>query len=300
MNASGSAPGRAVAGVVATAVPSAVVAREVGTAPTSRVPSIGPVRSSRPLVLGVLGGSGGVGASCLGAAIATRAAVRGEEVLVVDSDPAFGRIDALFDRDGVVGVRWADLAGARGALQGRALLDLLPHSADGVRILAGGGRILATGEPELPNAATMTHVLAALVAPGTAPDVVVLDLHRAAPALAEMAALCRDLVLVVGSSVGALACVAPAAQLVRALAPTTCRAWLAHRGPRSRRDVADAVAEATGLPLVAYVADEPALDERLARGCAPGSGKGPLAAAAATVLRRLDAPGERRGWEPGA
>ncbi len=295
MNASRIAAERTVAGVPATGVPPSLIARAARTAPTARAPSLGPVTSPRPVVLGVLGGSGGVGASCLAAAVATGAAARGEETLVADSDPVFGRIDALFDRDGVVGVRWADLAGARGRLEGRALLDLLPQSADGVRILAGGGRAPAAGEPSVPSGATMTHVLAALVAPGVGPDVVVLDLHRAAPALAEMAALCTDLVLVVGSSVSALACAEPAAQLVRALAPPTCRSWLAQRGPRSRRDVADLVADATGLPLITHVADEPALDERLARGCPPGSGKGPLAAAAATVLRRLDAPREGTG-----
>lgn len=251
------------------------------------------------VVLGVLGGSGGVGASCLAAAVATRAAVRGACALVVDSDPTFGRLDALFDLDGVAGVRWGDLAGARGRLDGAALLGMLPRSAEGVRVLAGGGQVLGEGESE-PRPETMASAVAALVGHSGSPTVTVLDLQRAAPALAHLSVFCSDIALVIGSGVSALACAEPAARRARALTPTTGRCWLAQRGPRSRRDVADAVAEATGLPLLTFVDDDPGLDERLARGCAPGTGKGPLASAGSTVLRRLasGAAGSPRG--PGA
>ena len=253
---------------------------------------------SGPVVLGVLGGSGGVGTSCLAAAVATRMAARGDSTLIVDSDPTFGRLDALFDRDGVAGVRWADLAGAQGSLEGRALLDVVPRSAEGVRILAGGGQPVAPDELEVPSAATMTGVLTALLAPEAGLDVVVLDLHRAAPPLAQWCVLCADLVLVVGSGVSALACATTAARLVQTLAATSCRLWLAQRGPRTRRDVADVVADAIGLPLIAFVTDDPGLDERLARGRPPGTGKGPLAGAADVVVRRLGAPREGHDGEP--
>ena len=81
-------------------------------------------------------------------------------------------------------------------------LFVLVHMVGNLKLLAGRTQMDAyaqwlreVGEPALPHGSVLwalrvvlllcllVHVLAALVAPGVGPDVVVLDLHRAAPAL---------------------------------------------------------------------------------------------------------------------
>ena len=69
------------------------------------------------LVLGVVGARGGVGASTLAAALAARGARRTASVLV-DLDAAAPGLDLLVGLEDDPGVRWPDLAGAAGAIDG--------------------------------------------------------------------------------------------------------------------------------------------------------------------------------------
>ncbi|MGZ4743893.1 MAG: P-loop NTPase [Oryzihumus sp.] len=65
-------------------------------------------------VIGVVGGSGGVGATVLAAALATRAAATGRTVACVDGDVLGGGLDVTFGLEQEPGLRWPDLAAALG------------------------------------------------------------------------------------------------------------------------------------------------------------------------------------------
>ena len=97
-------------------------------------------------VVGVVGGSGGAGASTLSCWLAHEAAERRVETLLVDGDPCGGGLDASLGSGDVPGVRWPDLADVRGTLNPVQLVSALPQvsgfallSGDSGEARAGGG-----------------------------------------------------------------------------------------------------------------------------------------------------------------
>src|SRR5450631_1703863 len=86
-------------------------------------------------IIGVVGGSGGVGASVLSAAIAIRAAQAGLRTVCLDGDRLGGGLDVTLGIEQERGVRWPDLPGARGRIDGPELLRALP-TVDGVAVLS--------------------------------------------------------------------------------------------------------------------------------------------------------------------
>lgn len=74
-------------------------------------------------VVGVLGGSGGVGASSFAAALAAAAG----SALLIDVDVVGGGIDVLLDIEAVSGARWSGLRLAGGRLDPATLLGGLPR-----------------------------------------------------------------------------------------------------------------------------------------------------------------------------
>jgi secretion/DNA translocation related CpaE-like protein len=234
-------------------------------------------RGRAGLVVGVLGGCGGAGGSVLAAALAGVAADRGVEVLLVDGDPLGGGVDLLLGAEDAPGLRWPDLASARGVVRGAVLRDGLPQGA-GVRFL-GWDRQQPVDVP----AAAMEAVLDA---GRHGHDLVVVDLPRRDDP-ATLAALWRldVLFLVVPARVQA------AAAASRALARVTRHAGdirLVVRGPSPAGLSATAVADAVGLPLTARCAAEPGLAAALDRGEPPGSRRrGPLARTCRHLLADL-------------
>ena len=83
-------------------------------------------------IIGVAGGSGGVGASVLTAAIAAKA---GLCPVALDGDRLGGGLDVTLGLEQERGARWPDLQGTRGCVDGPALLRRLP-SVDGVCVLS--------------------------------------------------------------------------------------------------------------------------------------------------------------------
>lgn len=249
----------------------------------------------RARCVGVAGASGGIGTSCLAAALATQAARRGDAVLCADATPSGGGIDALFDVESRPGARWPDLAQARGRLDGSALLRHLPVSSDGVHVLSAAAAGAdsppraeeSAGTAGSAGAAAGAGPRAVLAALAGVVDLVVLDLGAADSGLGGVLPPpgVSDLVLVVGAGVPALARAGRAAAVATAAAVD--RVWLAQRCPRGGAHLADLVAEKLGLPLIGVVLDDPRLDDALARGIAPGAGRGRLADAAAGLWTAL-------------
>jgi len=120
-------------------------------------------------IIGVVGGSGGVGASVLTAAIAVRAAQACLRPVCLDGDRLGGGLDVTLGVEQERGVRWPDLAGARGRIDGSELLARLP-SVDGVWVLS------FDRARDVPLVAEIVREV--LLALSAAADVIVVDLPR--------------------------------------------------------------------------------------------------------------------------
>ncbi len=88
-------------------------------------------------VLAVMGCGGGAGASTFAATLALAAASASLRVLLVDADPLGGGLDVLLGIEEAPGIRWGDLADARGRLGAPALDQALPQ-VSGVSVLSWG------------------------------------------------------------------------------------------------------------------------------------------------------------------
>lgn len=86
-------------------------------------------------LIGVIGATGGAGASTLAATLAVTASVPGQHVVLVDADRWGGGIDLILGAEDVAGPRWGELSEARGRIGPSTLPDMLPVS-DGVHVLS--------------------------------------------------------------------------------------------------------------------------------------------------------------------
>ena len=224
-------------------------------------------------VVGVAGGSGGVGASVLVAALGVRAVTAGRTAVCVDGQRLGGGLDVTLGLEQERGLRWPDLAGVRGQVDGRELLRRLP-AGDGLAVLSfdRSSDVTPTGE-------AVCAVLSALAA---VVELVVVDLPRPDEPLFEPCTGAVDAVVLLGGSgvrqLAALSAVAP--QVGR-----RCdEVWLALRGAGRDRQLADVTAGALDLPLVALVPDDPALEAHLLHGTPPGSSARSVVAGAADAI----------------
>lgn len=196
-------------------------------------------------VLGVVGGSGGVGASTFAAVLAAAAG----RSLLVDLDVASGGVDVALGVESVAGARWSGLHVAGGHLEPEVLLAGLPRW--------GPCSVLAADVPALdPDAVLQVLDAASSAVP------VVLDLPR--PPCPERAAglLHCDLVVIVArADVGGLV----AAHAVASALPELPIGVVLRRGDVPTRDAAALV----GAPLLGELptVTTPRLDPgRLPRG----------------------------------
>ena len=234
-----------------------------------RLTDLGDPEAARGLLLGVVGGAGGAGATTFACALGQVAARTGP-ALVVDADPLGPGVDRVLGLEGREGIRWDALTQTSGRLSARSLRDAVPRR-DGVGALtwyAGATAALdARAVREALSAARRGH------------DTVVVDLPRTADLLVdEVVARCeRLLVLVVPTVAG----VASAARLCARFADAT-HVDLVLRG--SGIDPAE-VARVTGTPVLARMGDQRGLAESIDLGLGPvRSWRGPLGRTAAGVL----------------
>jgi secretion/DNA translocation related CpaE-like protein len=229
------------------------------------------------LVVGVMGGRGGAGASVLAVALAVTSARRGLGTTLIDLDPLGGGIDLLLGAEDCPGLRWPDFADTRGRLASAALRDALPER-HGLTVLSWGRGHVVTIPPPA--------VRAVVSAARRGGDAVVLDMPRRLDAATEEALeLCTCTLLVVPAEVRA---VAAAARVALGLTAVTADVRVVVRGPSLSGLGAVEVSDALGLPVVAEMESEPHLDDRLDRGEPPAqTGRGTIAAACNKVLDDL-------------
>lgn len=247
----------------------------------------------RALVVGFVGGRGGAGSSVLAAAFARSAARRGLECLLIDGDPLGGGLDLVLGAEDVPGLRWPELAQARGLLPPDVMPLGLPR-VDGVWLLswdrsprAGGDRAGGdggVGSDAGAGALPWATFEAVLSAARRRVDVVVVDLARwSAAAHADPS---WDAVhIVVPADVLS---VAAATKVVDGLSSGGVRARLVVRGPAPGKLRAESAAAALGLELAGFLRPEPGLGAGLERREPPGlRTRGPLSVFSTRLLDEL-------------
>ncbi|NED95756.1 hypothetical protein G1H11_10570 [Phytoactinopolyspora alkaliphila] len=234
-------------------------------------------RGNDALVVGVIGGRGGAGASVLATALAVTASRRELSAMLVDLDPIGGGIDLVLGAEDTTGLRWPDLADSRGRLSARALQAELP-GRHGLAVLSWDRGDLLAVSPE------SAHVV--LAAASRACDLVTLDLpRRLDPAAEEAVAACTAVLLVVPAEVRA---VAAASRVAATLTTMTGDVRVVCRGPAPNGLRGTDVAAALGLPLAVQMGPERRMSEQLDRGEAPGlDPRGPLAHAATELVEQF-------------
>ncbi|NDO90595.1 septum site-determining protein Ssd [Cellulosimicrobium composti] len=236
-------------------------------------------------VVAVVGARGGAGASVVAASLARAAARRRAPVCLVDLALVGGGLDVLLGVEQDPGVRWPDLADARGRLDGEDLLARLPRW--------GPVPVVSTERGGGPEPAALADVVAALAeATAARSGVLVLDVDRAAlgtgAAGAAGAALldaCDEVLVVTPLDVTGVA--GAAAVRDRVAGP----AALVLRRPAPGRLAPAEVAEAVGLDVAATVGWDRALAGAVERGQGPCVGRGAVVRAGRELAARYAGPG---------
>ncbi|UGQ09100.1 CpaE-like family protein [Yinghuangia sp. ASG 101] len=216
--------------------------------------------ASTALCVAVVGGRGGAGASTLACALAVGAARRGRAAALVDADPIGGGIDVLLGGEAASGLRWPDLCGARGRVDGGALSAALPR-LHGLTVLSW--------DRGVSGAVSEDAMRAVVGAVRRRHDVVVIDVPRHADAAAEEALAHCDTGLVVIPS--ELRAIAASAQVIAHITPMVADLRAVVRTPSPGGLRADEVADNAGLPLAGELRHEPHLIESVERGEPPGT-----------------------------
>lgn len=222
--------------------------------------------------IGVVGGSGGSGATTFACALGLAAASRTTTCLV-DADPHGPGADRVLGFDRMDGLRWDVLEQTTGRVSARSLREALPRR-HGLGVL--------TWSPGSPGALQPFAAREALAAAARGHGVVVVDLPRQGGTLAEeMMARCQHLVVMVRTTVAGLTSAARFVSFAEASGPV----GLVLRGGGLEP------AEATrlvGAPVLASMSDQRGLDEAVDLGLGPvRSRRSVLARAADDVLTRL-------------
>lgn len=224
-------------------------------------------------VIGVVGTSGGVGASSLAVALALLASRRFGVCAAVDADLRGGGLDVTACLEHLPGLRWPELSTVQGDVDGAALVRALP--AEGALRVLG-----ARGQPVPEDV-----VLAAIAGLSVVCPVTVVDVGARLDRLPARS----DVVVVSGVSARQLADAAVA--VPRVLDAVAGGVHLLLRGGRRDVEVAEEVAHHLDLPLLGILRDDARAAGDAHRGGMPGARRGSaLAVAAGLVLDACEGP----------
>ena len=220
------------------------------------------------VTIGVIGGSGGAGATVYATALAQTAALAGP-TLIVDADPLGAGVDRVLGLDVRDGIRWDSMLRTTGRLSSRSLREALPER-DGLSVLTW-----PTNRPSSLQAFAMREVLSA---GRRGFDTVVVDLPRHPDQVVdETLSRCDHVVLVATLTVPG---VSSAARLAHRLPSTGPRRHLVTRGSGGGV-TPESVSRLLRIPLLTSMGDQRGLDESINLGAGPArSRRGVLARAA--------------------
>src|SRR3954449_354862 len=225
---------------------------------------------ARGLTIGVVGGSGGSGATTFACALAQIAGRAGPSV-VIDADPLGPGVDRVLGLDLVDGVRWDALGHTTGRLSARALRESLPSHQQVAALTWQAGAH--------PRPLQAFAVREALSAARRGHDTVVVDLPRGPdPLVDEVVSRCDRVLVTVHATVAGVA----AAVRTCGRFPDPGSLGLVVRG--STVDAA-AVGRLVGAPVMVQMPDQRGLAESIDLGLGPvRSRRGPIGRAAASAL----------------
>jgi secretion/DNA translocation related CpaE-like protein len=223
--------------------------------------------------VGVIGGSGGAGASTFACALGQVAARTGPAV-VIDADPLGPGADRVLGLDDHDGIRWDALCQTTGRFSGRSLREALPRRERlGVLTWHAGpqGSLQAFAVRNAVTAAQRGH------------ETVVIDLPRVVdPLVEELVARCDRVFVVTVPTVAGIASACRLSARFRDARPLR----LVLRG--GERVDAAAVTRLTTIPVAAQMPDQRGLEEAIDVGYGPvRSLRGPLGRTAQAVLAEL-------------
>lgn len=224
------------------------------------------------VTIGVLGGSGGAGATVFAAALAQTAAERGP-TLLVDADPIGAGVDRVLGLESTDGIRWDSMLQTTGRLSSRSLREALPRA----------GRLsVLTWPNDRPSSLQAFAVREVLSAGRRGFATVVVDLPRHPdPVVEEAVTRCDHVVLVSTLTVPG---VTSAARVAARLPEHAPRRHLVTRGSRAGV-TPESVSRLLRIPLLVAMADQRGLDEAVDLGAGPArSRRGALARAARACL----------------
>jgi secretion/DNA translocation related CpaE-like protein len=222
------------------------------------------------VVVCVVGGSGGVGASTFAVSLALAAHRRGLRPLVFDADDLGGGVELVLGAERSDGLRWDDFGATRGRLSAGALTDVLPVHR-GVASLSW--RTAARGP--LPES-----VPAVLGAALRGFDLVVADvprhLGRHGPEIVGRSVLT---VVLVPEEVCGVAAARRVVDALRRLAPSVAAVTVARPGGTGPGPVAEAV----GVPVLARLRPDRRARAGVDRGQGPGRSRSSRRAASSVL-----------------
>ncbi len=236
---------------------------------TELLADVGDTTTHGSLTIGVIGGSGGAGATTLACALGQLAARAGNAV-VVDTDPLGPGADRVLGLHGHDGIRWDALCQTTGRFSGRALREALPRR-DRLGVLTWYSG---------PRASLQAFAVRnAIAAAQRGHETVVIDLPRVVdPVVEELVARCdRVYVLTVPTLAGLASTVRLCSRFSN---PAPLRLVL-----RGSDVQAEAVARLVSVPVAAQMPDQRGLEEAIDLGLGPvRSRRGPLGRTAQALL----------------
>ncbi|MDN5746342.1 MAG: septum site determining protein [Nocardioidaceae bacterium] len=235
----------------------------------------------RGQVIGVIGGTGGAGATTLACALGQVAARTGPAV-VIDCDPQGPGLDRMLGMERTDGFRWDALCQTTGRLSARALREALPHR--------GNLGVLSWYVDHTVASLQAFAAREALSAARRGHRVVVLDLPRwPDPLIDEVAARCDRLVV---ATVASVVGVAGAARMGARFVDHPDVVSVVRGEALAAADVQ----RAAGIPVLAQMRDQRGLTEAVDLGLGPlRTRRGPLARAVDAVLADLRLTEPARG-----
>ncbi|WP_309074793.1 septum site-determining protein Ssd [Paenarthrobacter sp.] len=189
-------------------------------------------------VIGIIGGSGGAGATTTAIWLAQAAAGHGVSTLLIDGDRWGGGLELAVTAEEIPGLRWPDFAETRGSIDPSQFRDSLP--------VAGGFAYLSwPGNREPVHIPTAGAVAAVVDAARRSFELVLVDIGRSGEGLGTLAWDCDRILLL---SKAHLKCAVAAARVLNELPPID--AGLLVRGTGAAFVDAPLISESLGLPLL--------------------------------------------------
>ncbi|MCT9869002.1 hypothetical protein N7568_06500 [Paenarthrobacter aurescens] len=190
------------------------------------------------VVVGIIGGCGGAGATTTAIWLAQAAADHGVSTMLIDGDPLGGGLELAVSAEDIPGLRWPDFTETRGSLDPAQFRDSLP--------VAGGFAYLSwpgTREPfQAPDAGAMAAVMDAA---RRSFELILVDIGRSGEAARTLAWDCDRILLLVTAHLKAAVA---AGRILNELPPMD--AGLVVRGSNASSVDAGVIAESLGLPLL--------------------------------------------------